>query len=268
MTTVLYNADFQSTPSLHNAAWILGVKVHIVTMEQVIAVIEHSVLTDARVIIANVNVHALNLAFDLPWFRDFLNHSKLVFCDGFGIKWAACLLGQHIPHRFTPPDWIATLAETAASHGFTLFFLGGHPGVAEQAACKLRQQVPDLRVAGTHDGYFDKTRGGSENEKVIEKINAVRPDILVVGFGMPLQERWLIENWERIEVKVALPVGALFDYVSGRIRRAPKWATDHSLEWLGRLMIEPRRLWKRYLIGNPLFLYRVIKQRLGLLTLD
>ena len=99
------------------------------------------------------------------------------------------------------------------------------------------------------------------------RTNAVKPNILIVGFGTPLKERWLMENWDRIEVNVALTGGAVFDYVSGELRRAPRWMTDHGLEWLARLIIEPCRLWKRYLIGNPLFLWRVLKQRLGLLSL-
>ncbi len=99
------------------------------------------------------------------------------------------------------------------------------------------------------------------------RTNAVKPNIIIVGFGMQPQERWLMENWDRIEINVALTGGAVFDYVSGELRRAPRWMTDHSLEWLAWLIIEPRRLWKRYLIGNPLFLWRVLKQRLGLLSL-
>jgi N-acetylglucosaminyldiphosphoundecaprenol N-acetyl-beta-D-mannosaminyltransferase len=85
---------------------------------------------------------------------------------------------------------------------------------------------------------------------------------------MPLQERWLMENWDHIDANVALTGGAVFDYVSGELQRAPRWMTDNGLEWLGRLLIEPRRLWKRYLIGNPLFIWRVLKQRLGLLHFD
>jgi N-acetylglucosaminyldiphosphoundecaprenol N-acetyl-beta-D-mannosaminyltransferase len=176
-------------------------------------------------------------------------------------------LGYHIPQRITYADWIWTLAEFVEPRGFTFFFLGARPGVVEKAAAGLREGFPNLRIVSTHHGYFDKTPGSPENEAVIQQINAVRPNILIVGFGMPLQERWLMENWERIEANVALTGGAVFDYISGELRRGPRWMTDHSLEWLARLIIEPRRLWKRYLIGNPLFLWRVLKQRLGLLSL-
>jgi N-acetylglucosaminyldiphosphoundecaprenol N-acetyl-beta-D-mannosaminyltransferase len=104
-----------------------------------------------------------------------------------------------------------------------------------------------------------------ENETLIQQINDLKPNFILVGFGMPLQERWLMENWDRLEVNIAITLGAVFDYISGDLKRAPGWFNKHGMEWLGRLIIEPRRLWKRYLIGNPLFLLRIIKHRLILL---
>ena len=92
---------------------------------------------------------------------------------------------------------------------------------------------------------------------MIEGINAAKPDLLIVGLGMPLQERWLADNWSSIDAGVALTAGATFDYISGELRRAPRWMTDNGLEWLGRLLLEPGRLWKRYIIGNPIFFWRV-----------
>jgi N-acetylglucosaminyldiphosphoundecaprenol N-acetyl-beta-D-mannosaminyltransferase len=208
-----------------------------------------------------VNISAVNLAQDLAWFRDFINRSDIAYCDGFGVKWGARLLGLQTPYRFTPPDWIALLAEECARQHFSLYLLGAQPSVAEKVAVTLKKQFTDLTIAGTHHGYFDKTPGAGENKAVLEAINAAKPDILLVGFGMPIQERWLMENWDRLEVNVALPVGALFDYLAGEIPRAPHWMTDHGLEWLGRLIVEPRRLWRRYLIGNTRFLWLVLKER-------
>jgi N-acetylglucosaminyldiphosphoundecaprenol N-acetyl-beta-D-mannosaminyltransferase len=95
---------------------------------------------------------------------------------------------------------------------------------------------------------------------VLEEINQLSPDILLVGFGMPRQEKWLSENWEQIHAHVFLTGGAVFDYVSGEVKRAPKWMTDHGFEWLGRLIIEPGRLWKRYILGLPYFLFLVLKE--------
>jgi N-acetylglucosaminyldiphosphoundecaprenol N-acetyl-beta-D-mannosaminyltransferase len=248
------------------AIHLLGVRIHALTLDQLLAIIETTVKAERRAIVANVNVHALNLAYERPWFRDFLNQSQVVFCDGFGVKWAARLVGQHLPERITYADWTWRLAELAQVRDLTLFFLGARPGVAERAADRLKQRCPKLRVLGVQHGFFDKTPGSPENEAVLRAINAVRPNILVLGLGMPLQERWLLENWERVEAGVALTGGAVFDYISEAVQRGPRWMTDHGLEWLARLLIEPRRLWKRYLIGNPLFLIRVLRQRLESLS--
>ena len=175
----------------------------------------------------------------------------------------AWFLGYKIPERITYADWTWQLAELAVSRDFTLFFLGARPGIAEKAATKLREKFPSLNVVGTHHGYFDKTRDSVENKKVIDEINLAKPDILIVGFGMPVQEQWLMENWEDIDAKVALTGGAVFDYISGELQRGPRWMVDYGFEWLARLLIEPRRLWRRYIVGNPLFLWRVFKQKIG-----
>jgi len=243
-------------------------KINALTVQQLHEQINLVIRKKDRELMLHVNVHALNLAFQKPGLRGFLNQAYLVFCDGAGVMLGARLLGHNLPQRITYADWTWQLAEFAAPRGFTFFFLGARPGVADKAAANLKVRFPDLRIVGTHHGYFNKSPGSAENEAVIEQINAVKPNILIVGFGMPLQERWLMENWDRIDANVALTGGAVFDYVSGELQRAPRWMTDNGLEWLGRLLIEPRRLWKRYLIGNPLFIWRVFKQRLGLLHSD
>jgi N-acetylglucosaminyldiphosphoundecaprenol N-acetyl-beta-D-mannosaminyltransferase len=243
---------------------ILGVSVDAVTVDELQRRLEQMVRDGEHSLVLNVNVNALNLASTLPWLREFYNTASLVFCDGAGVMLGARILGHRIPQRITYADWMWQLAEFAELRGLSLFFLGARPGVAEEAAARLRQRFPDLNIVGTHHGYYDKSAASADNAAIIDSINAVRPDVLIVGFGMPLQERWLMENWDRIQARVALTGGAAFDYVSGMLRRAPRWMTQHGLEWLGRVLIEPRRLWRRYLVGNPSFLWRVLEQRFGL----
>lgn len=247
---------------------VLGVKVDPISAERLMAAIQQMIINDEHLIVSNVNVHALNIAYRSPWFANFLNESAIVFCDGFGVKWAVRLLGAHVPERITYADWMWQLTEFVEPLGFTLYFLGSAPSVAEEAAVRLRERYPGLQIVGTDHGFFDKTPGSADNERIINSINAVRPNILVIGFGMPRQEQWLHENWGRLDVNVALTGGAVFDYVSGSMRRGPRWMTNHGLEWSARLLIEPRRLWRRYILGNPIFLWRVFKQRLGLLRYE
>lgn len=244
---------------------ILNVAIAPISVIELHTHIKNFIETDRKAMVLNVNAQMLNLAFERPWLNNFINCSDLVFCDGAGVLLAARILGFHIPQRITYADWMWQLAEFSAQNGYSFFFLGAQPGVADKAAARLKERFLGLKIAGFHHGFFDKTKGSAENEAVIEEINAVQPDILVVGFGMPLQEQWLLENWERLNARVTLTGGAVFDYISGELRRAPRWMTDHGLEWLGRLVIEPRRLWKRYLVGNPLFLWRVLLQRFGML---
>lgn len=242
---------------------VLGVRVHDLSTEELCARIVSLIRAGGRAVVSNANVNALNLACRMKWFRGFLNRCDTVFCDGFGVIVGAHLLGRDLRHRNTYADLMWHLAETAHEHDFSMFFLGASPGVAGQAAERLRRRYPRLRIVGVHHGFFDKTAGARENEKVIALVNERHPDILIIGFGMPVQERWLAENLHKLEIRVAMPGGAVFDYMSGRIRRAPRWMTDHGLEWLGRLLIEPRRLWRRYLLGNPLFLLRIVGERMG-----
>jgi N-acetylglucosaminyldiphosphoundecaprenol N-acetyl-beta-D-mannosaminyltransferase len=240
---------------------ILGVLLDLVTLDEVLAYLEQVVQNGQRALVAHAHVMGLNLAYEQAWFREFLNRADLVYCDGMGVRLGGRILGHTVPQRFTLADWMGALAGMACRQHFSLYFLGNPPGVAQRAAEKLRQSYPGLEIVGTHHGHFDKTVASAENQAVLRQINAARPDILLVGMGMPIQERWLLENWASVQANVALTGGAIFEYVSGDLKRGPRWMTDHYLEWLARLCISPRRYTWRYLRDNPLFLYRILHQK-------
>jgi N-acetylglucosaminyldiphosphoundecaprenol N-acetyl-beta-D-mannosaminyltransferase len=244
----------------NNTNWekvsLLDVKIDALSLDQLLSEINSSIHGNQKVVLSYVNIHGINLAYSSPWFRILLNQSFLTFCDGVGIKIAARLTGQRLSHRFTPPDFMEQVCESSALHGWKIYFLGARPGVAQRAADRLIGTFPELKIK-TYDGYFDKARDSLENYGVIADVNYFQPQILIVGFGMPLQEKWISENLEDLNINIAFPVGALFDYLSGETWRAPHWVTDNGLEWLARLLVEPHRLWKRYLVGNPLFFWRL-----------
>jgi N-acetylglucosaminyldiphosphoundecaprenol N-acetyl-beta-D-mannosaminyltransferase len=241
---------------------VLGVGVDPVTVAELHAKILDFVRDGGHDLVLHANVYGLNLCYRDPELRSFFNAASLVFCDGAGVMLAARILGERIPERITYADWMWQLAAFAEREGLSLFLLGARPGVAERAAARLEERHPDLKITGAHHGYFNRTVGAPENEAVIAEINAARPDLLLVGLGMPLQERWLMQNWNRLDARVALTGGAVFDYVSGELKRGPRILTDNGFEWLARLLIEPGRLWRRYVVGNPIFLARVLVQRL------
>ncbi len=239
---------------------ILDTRFHKLTVRELIEYIVAAGSIDKKTIIAHTNVRGMNFACQFPWYRNFINKADLVFCDGIGVIFGAKILGYEIEsiHRMTCPDYIENLALACEQKNISLFLLAGEPGITEKAIKKLKAIAPNLSVTG-HHGYFDKN--GRENDAVIEKINQFKPDVLYIGFGMPLQERWILDNSDRIEARVFLPLGACLDFYTGAVARGPRWLTDNGFEWLTRLITEPMKLWERYIVGNPLFLYRVLKQR-------
>ena len=239
---------------------LLKTRFHKLTVTDLIDYVVEAAKLEKKTIVGNVNVRAMNFAYEFPWYQDFLNNADLVFCDGFGVLLGAKLQGYSLEsvHRMTCPDYIENLALACEQQDVSLFLLAGKPGVVDKAIAKLRAVTPNLKIQG-HHGYFEKS--GKENDSVIDKINNFKPGVLYVGFGMPLQERWILDNLSRIEARVFLPLGACLDFYTGNVYRGPRWMTDHGLEWLTRLFTEPQRLWKRFVVGNPLFFYRLLKQR-------
>jgi len=243
---------------------ILGVKIDAIQMVDVVSQIRVTALAHQRTLMTHVNIHGLNLAYENPWFSRFLNRADIVFCDGMGVLFGARLLGYHLPERFTLADWVWPLVEMGAINSLRFYLLGNPPGMAERAAQVIQKRFPDFIIAGSQHGYFNKTPGHTENEAVIEQINAAAPDVLMVGFGMPVQEQWLQDNWHRLDATVTMTCGAIFEYIAGDLPRGPAWMTQNYLEWLARVVISPRRYARRYARDIPLFIYRVLKQRIGL----
>jgi N-acetylglucosaminyldiphosphoundecaprenol N-acetyl-beta-D-mannosaminyltransferase len=206
------------------------------------------------VAIGYVNAHSCNLAIEDPEYRRALLEMDLLYLDGNGPRLAAWMNRSRLQPRITAADWIDEFAAYCQRNRFSLFFLGGRPGVADEAAIILRQRHPGLNVLGHHHGYFDEATG----DQIIDQITLVTPDILVLAMGSPEQERWAQRHRRSLDVAVIWASGGVLDYVSGRSRRPPRFMRKLGLEWLGRLILEPRRLWRRYLIGVPLFMWRAV----------
>ena len=239
---------------------VLGVRVDALTQrgleEEIVAAVERH----GHSYFAYVNVHAINLACDDMEFRRFLQSASIVYCDGEGVRLGARLLGFHLPPRIALTYWIWDLCAVCADRSYSIYLLGGDEDAVRDASQNLSARFPALRIVGRHHGYFEKT--GPENDLVVADINRVQPNVLVVCFGMPLQERWARDNFLNLRTNVILFGGSTIDYTAGRKKTAPRWMGRMGLEWLFRLAQEPRRLWRRYLIGNPLFLFRIIRARI------
>lgn len=202
-----------------------------------------------------VNASCMNIAEHDDAYRDILKRAELVYADGISLVWAARFLGSYLPCRLTAADFMPDFFRRFAHEGIKVYLLGARPGVAEKAARKVRRENPGLQIVGTHHGYFEPMQG----EKIIAQINEKAPDIVLVGMGVPYQEKWIERHCEQINASVVWGVGALFDFLSGRLARGPHWLLDSGFEWLCRLIAEPRRLWRRYLLGNLLFTWRTFR---------
>ncbi|MDX6642959.1 MAG: N-acetylglucosaminyldiphosphoundecaprenol N-acetyl-beta-D-mannosaminyltransferase [Solirubrobacteraceae bacterium] len=205
-----------------------------------------------------VNAHVVNQSQsrDLAELGPALRKADLIYCDGYGVRMAARTLDLPVPHRMTGADWVWGLAALCEVTGLSLYLLGSNPPLARTAAERLQRWYPRLKIAGCHHGYCELE--SPQNDRVIEDINARRPNIVLVGMGTPKQELWVDRYSDRLDVDVLWTVGALFDYLAGRVPRAPRWLADNGFEWIFRLAIEPHRMWRRYLLGNPVFVSRVL----------
>lgn len=202
------------------------------------------------------NAHTLNLASDDLAYRRVLQDADLVLRDGVGVELAARLAGRDAGHNFVGTDFIAELLAALGPAEVRVFLFGAAAGVAERAAHVLRRRAPNIRVVGTASGY-------GEFGPVVAQVRAARPHVLLVALGNPMQECWIDAHREELGVPVSIGVGALFDYLGGRMRRAPDWVLRLRGEWVFRLLIEPQRLWRRYVIGNPRFIWRVLRSNGG-----
>jgi N-acetylglucosaminyldiphosphoundecaprenol N-acetyl-beta-D-mannosaminyltransferase len=241
---------------------VLGVTVNAIRSRELLNKLEECILERRGGVFAYANVHAINLAQKYGWFREFLNNATVLYTDGEGVRLGARLLGYHIPERIALTTWVWELMKFCERKRFRVFLLGSKEEVVKKAAGKAVEREPGLQIVGVHHGFFEKK--GLSSDGVIAEINVARPDVLLVGFGMPLQEEWLQENMRKISVGVIFTAGSCFEYMAGVRSICPAWLSRAGFEWLYRLLQEPRRLFARYVIGNPLFVLRVLRQRLSM----
>jgi len=205
-------------------------------------------------LVAYVNAHTLELSSHDPEFKKILQEAAIVFNDGIGVSLAAIMLRKpSFPANLNGTDLTPRILDMASELGWRVFILGAAPGVAAKAAQNFIKKNPNLTISGTHSGYFRP----DEINSVIAQIRDARTDVLIVGMGNPKQEKWLHHHLAQTGAKLGIGVGAFIDFSAGVFPRAPIWIQKLKIEWLYRMLQEPRRLFKRYFIGGPIFLSRV-----------
>jgi N-acetylglucosaminyldiphosphoundecaprenol N-acetyl-beta-D-mannosaminyltransferase len=203
--------------------------------------------------IGPTSMHGIVEAQHDPSFKEILNSTDAVVPDGMPLVWLGRRKGHHLPRRVYGPDLVLEFCEKTAGRGYRHFFYGGEPGVPERLAESLKRRFPTIEVCGTFSPPM-RPLDPEEDKEIVSMISRAAPDVLWVGLGTPKQERWMHEHRDQLQIPVMVSVGAAFDILSGRRNQAPRWMREHGLEWLFRLLQEPRRLWRRYLIYGTEFI--------------
>jgi N-acetylglucosaminyldiphosphoundecaprenol N-acetyl-beta-D-mannosaminyltransferase len=236
---------------------ILGVPVARLTATEALQRIERLYERAQPALVAYVNAHTLNLASRDAGYRAVLTKSDIVLNDGSGVALAARLKGASFPENLNGSDFNPRIVELAAARGWPVFLLGAASGVAEKAAAELVRRYPALLVVGTHEGYFEP----DDSPGIAEAVRSSGAHLLLVAMGNPGQELWLSRYLADTGARIGVGVGAFFDFTAGVVPRAPAWMNRWGIEWIYRLLHEPTRLWRRYIVGNPAFLWKVLRSR-------
>lgn len=245
---------------------IAGTLVSRYDLPETIELFKKTIHTKKKIRVSVVPVNCILWAKSNQSLNALYNSSNVVTADGVPLVWASKLLGNPIRGRVTGLDLLPEFSKVAAKESFTFFFLGAGDGVADRLKQKLEKENPGLNVVGTYSPPYAKTFSDEENQKMINMINKVKPNVLWVSLTAPKQDYWIHEHLEKLDVNIAIGVGAAFDVVVGDIQRSPEWMQKYGLEWFYRLIKEPKRLYRRYLIEAPQFiplvLYQAFKERI------
>lgn len=224
------------------------------TMAETINIIENRIINNVFTQHVVVNVAKLVHVQNDNMLLESVKACDIINIDGMGVVWAGRMLGHKIPERVTGIDLFSSLLSMSARNGFSVFLLGATKEVVEKTAYLCCQNFSGLKVAGYHHGYFDKN-----DRSVVDYIRKSGADLLFVAFSSPEKERFINQWRNELGVKFVMGVGGTFDVVAGKTRRAPTWMQQTGLEWLYRIIQEPRRMWKRYLVTNTYFMYMLVK---------
>lgn len=242
---------------------IVGTQIDCYSFDEVVEMTIDRALTGTSptYIVTPNSQHINNLQHD-SLFRKIYRQAFLAIPDGMSIIWAAKFLKTPLTEKISGSNLLEKLCERGASKPLRIFFLGGRSEAADRAAEILERRYPGLKIAGTHCPPVGFEHDPAEINLIDRKILSTAPHILFVGLGSPKQEKWIYANYQKLKVPVSIGVGVSFEFTAGMVKRAPVWMQENGLEWLFRLLVEPKRLWQRYIIGNPRFIFLVLRQKL------
>lgn len=229
---------------------LLNTYINNVTMPETIAAIEKMIADNKKSYVVAINVDVVMKIENDPYLKQVVDNADMVLVDGKPLVWISKLHGKPLKAKISGSDLVPLLCEVAAQKNYTIFIIGGKEGIAEQARKRLEEKLPGIQIVGTYAPPLGFERDEKELDKINHMISDVHPDLLVACFGCPKQEKWIYENIEKYDAKVSVCAGATVDFLAGNVNRAPRWMSEHGLEWFYRFLQEPKRMFKRYFVDD------------------
>lgn len=240
---------------------LLNTWVNNLDMEETVAAVEQMIASDRKSYVVAINVDVVMKIEEDSYLKKVVDEADMVLVDGKPLVWISRLHGNPVKEKISGSDLVPVLCRKAAEKGYRIFILGGKDGVAKAAETRLQRMYSEIQIAGVYAPPFGFEKDAKELNHINAMITDAHPDILITCFGCPKQEKWIYENIDKYDAKVSVCAGATVDFLAGTVKRAPKWMSDHGLEWLYRFMQEPRRLFKRYFIDDIQILKLIMKYR-------
>lgn len=240
---------------------LLNTYVNNLTMKETIQSIEKMIRNDKKSYIVAVNVDVIVKIEQDDYLKKITDEADLVLVDGQPLIWISRMYKRDVKAKISGSDLVPLLCKRAAQKGYSVFIIGGKKGIAEKACENLKKKHPSINIVGDYAPPLGFEKDEVELNKINDMITKVSPDILIACFGCPKQEKWIYENYHKYKAKVSICAGATVDFLAGNINRAPKWMSNHGLEWFYRLIKEPRRMFKRYLIDDMKIIWLTWKYR-------
>lgn len=232
-----------------------------VDMSETIETIEKMIASNKKAYVVAINVDVVMKIENDPYLKKIVDEADMVLVDGKPLIWISKFHGREVKTKISGSDLVPLLCELAADKGYKIFIIGGKDGIAEQAKKNLESKLPEIQIVGTYAPPLGFEGDADELMRINEMISAAHPDLLIVCFGCPKQEKWIYENIEKYDAKVSICAGATVDFLAGNIKRAPRWMSEHGLEWFYRFLQEPKRMFKRYFVDDIKILKLVKKYK-------
>lgn len=240
---------------------LLNTFINNVTMSETVEAIEQMIAADKKSYVVAINVDVVMKIEADPYLKKIVDDADMVLVDGKPLVWISKLHEKPLKAKISGSDLVPLLCEISAKKGYSIFIIGGKDGIAAQARQRLEQKLPGSRIAGTYAPPFGFENDQEELDKINRMISEAHPDLLIACFGCPKQEKWIYENIEKYDAKVSVCAGATVDFLAGNVKRAPKWMSEHGLEWFYRFLQEPRRMFRRYFVDDMKIIGLIKKYR-------